>query len=31
MVRLLKHAAILAAGGEVPRVPWDEIKALLGL
>lgn len=29
--RMLAHAAILNAGGDIPRTPWDETKARLGL
>jgi len=29
--RMLEHAAILAAGGQVPMVPWEHTKARLNL
>ncbi|MGH3768332.1 MAG: DUF6247 family protein [Pseudonocardiaceae bacterium] len=29
--RMLAHAAILNAGGDIPRTPWEETKARLGL
>jgi hypothetical protein len=29
--RMLAHAATLAVGGQVSRVPWDQTKARLGL
>ncbi len=29
--RMLERAAILAAGGQVPMVPWEHTKARLGL
>ncbi|MGH3998686.1 MAG: DUF6247 family protein [Pseudonocardiaceae bacterium] len=29
--RMLERAAIMAAGGQVPMVPWESTKAQLGL
>jgi hypothetical protein len=29
--RMLAHAAILNSGGDIPRTPWEETKARLGL
>jgi uncharacterized protein DUF6247 len=29
--RMLTHAAILNADGDIPRTPWEETKARLGL
>lgn len=29
--RMREHAAILATGGQVPMVPWEDTKARLGL